>query len=815
MKQLIPVVVLVFVLAPARSVCAPLSGTYSINPQLSATAYNFQDFSSAITFMTSTSARFDGGPSNSGSVGVSGPVTFEVANATYYDLISIGPVPGASALNTITFRSQTNIRDSVILYANTINPAVTISGSYISFRSMTFLQLNTGGHGISFAGMPAFDTIYNCKVTVAVPGITNYTVIAQGTLLNGICLRRNLFSGSYYGISINSFPAGYSLNCTIDSNIMTGASYVPFYNINQTVNTRIRQNSINIDAGSGTRSFQWNNNDSAFEISGNTVSCVNGSVNWGIYYCYGNASRHVVVYDNIVYANGAIPVNLYWPGVSAYVDVYNNSLSLGTGQLASFGACSHIRVYNNTIAGGTNGFFADISYSNDTVEVVNNAITPHMVWALIPGPNIVSDYNNSYGNYFASVSGGASYTLSSWRLLTGKDKHSLSYRPGISYGSSPIQVNLTDSACWSLNGRGIHVPWITADAARMPRPVATTAGAPDIGAFEFTPAVAPPAAIASPATPSLASTQAFTFGGDTVAKIAWPSSGSIPANVVVQAYTGTNPPQTGNAGTAMNAYWNITVPAGTYNYTLSLYYKDPWIGTVAGKNLLSMAQKSTGTPWTVYGNISPTPTTNDTSRDIMTVTGLTHFSAFTGTNAANPLPLRLLSFTGRRMRDAVVLEWSAASPPGATFYEIERATDLSHWEKVGEVTAQQKTCSYAWYDVNVPGLKENPVFYYRLKIADSDNGIAFSDAIAVTSDDAASLCIFPNPSSPNERICLASPSIDAATISVSNITGKAIETRVIKNGDALFIELDDVPAGVYFVAARLGEKTEIIRIIRR
>src|SRR6186713_1465958 len=83
-----------------------LSGAYTIDPNQAASATNFQDFQSAITFMTSEDSRNDGGDANTGDLGVSGPVVFWVAAETFAlgtDQIRIPAIPGASPINTITF----------------------------------------------------------------------------------------------------------------------------------------------------------------------------------------------------------------------------------------------------------------------------------------------------------------------------------------------------------------------------------------------------------------------------------------------------------------------------------------------------------------------------------------------------------------------------------------------------------------------------------------------------------------------------------------------------------------------------------------
>src|SRR5437762_3550525 len=69
---------------------AQLSGNYTINPSGSGST-NFKSFSNAVDTLKK--------------YGVSGPVTYLVADGTYTEKISIPAITGASATNRITFQS--------------------------------------------------------------------------------------------------------------------------------------------------------------------------------------------------------------------------------------------------------------------------------------------------------------------------------------------------------------------------------------------------------------------------------------------------------------------------------------------------------------------------------------------------------------------------------------------------------------------------------------------------------------------------------------------------------------------------------------
>ena len=69
-----------------------MSGTYTIDP-VGTGARNFKDFGSA-TYQLHLA-------------GIRGAVTFDVAPGTYVETWSIAPIPGASTMQRVTFRSRT------------------------------------------------------------------------------------------------------------------------------------------------------------------------------------------------------------------------------------------------------------------------------------------------------------------------------------------------------------------------------------------------------------------------------------------------------------------------------------------------------------------------------------------------------------------------------------------------------------------------------------------------------------------------------------------------------------------------------------
>jgi hypothetical protein len=70
--------------------------------------------------------------------GVSGPVTFFIESGNYNEKLVISSIPGASALNTVTFESKSGSNaDAIISYATADATVILNGASYVSFENIT------------------------------------------------------------------------------------------------------------------------------------------------------------------------------------------------------------------------------------------------------------------------------------------------------------------------------------------------------------------------------------------------------------------------------------------------------------------------------------------------------------------------------------------------------------------------------------------------------------------------------------------------------------------------------------------------------
>ncbi|HRO43362.1 MAG TPA: two-component regulator propeller domain-containing protein [Flavipsychrobacter sp.] len=166
-----------------------------------------------------------------------------------------------------------------------------------------------------------------------------------------------------------------------------------------------------------------------------------------------------------------------------------------------------------------------------------------------------------------------------------------------------------------------------------------------------------------------------------------------------------------------------------------------WIGTYSGVN------KFNGTTWTTY-NISnsnlPDNWVNAIAIDALgnrwigtDMGGVALLSGF-------PLPIRLLSFTGKSGKQKNLLQWKTANEKSHIGFHIERSVDGKTFETLRWMPAilEGSENNYSFTDIApITGIN-----YYRLKMTFSGGNIEFSNVLNLyTFGTSLDISIIPNP----------------------------------------------------------------------
>lgn len=451
-------------------------------------------------------------------------------------------------------------------------------GDFQTIRGNTFTNSNTTtnyafyryGGLASFSNSPN-DTIDNNNIT--------------GTSTSGAIY---MYGGLY---PTNASFSGNNVTLTTNSSSVYHYYYYPS-------TYRYANNNINITAG--TSGTVYGLYLYGYGVDGNGKFCnnkINAKTTTGT--CYGLMNYY--------------PQNL---------DMYNNTFTSSTSgtnyTVMNYYGQGNFRFYNNTVVNNSTGnsSYTLYSYTYSSFPGIftyrNNVFAKTSANGTVPTFYLYDntnyqdfDYNNYYtaGSNFVGLAVGGTYAnLTAWRASNGKNRNSLSYAPAfVNAATGDLTPDASNPNCWSMHGRGIHMPGNDKDINGNNRHVLPSTGVPDLGAYEFTPnsGVIPPACAVT-GTRAAGSTQVYTFGQDTVATITWDAAATVPAtDPVVRQYSGVAPPGLISLNPTY-MYFYTDISSTNADYTSNTYYKDPWIGTIATEFALHLAKKDGSNPWVGY-----------------------------------------------------------------------------------------------------------------------------------------------------------------------------------------------------------------------
>jgi hypothetical protein len=392
------------------------------------------------------------------------------------------------------------------------------------------------------------------------------------------------------------------------------------------------------------------------------------------------------------------------------------------------------------------------------------------------------------------------------------DINSLFYRPGFTSHIN-LAPNATDSAVWALNGRAQQNVLVTSDIYGSVRSTTIAGGAPDVGAFEFTPTVMPPLATASPLAPLAGTTQVFTFAADTVAKIVWSSSAAVPSSIGMRLYSGSVPPAS-STGDYFQTYWDVSAPTSSYDYTMQLYYKDAWRGSVSSESDSRLAKLNTS-----WAALTGSASVVDPARNIITATGLSSFSIFTGTSNSNPLPITLAGLSATEANGVAELKWSTVKEINSQSFVVERSIDNVQFDEAGNVPAAGFSDNHRNYTFSDKLNAQERVIYYRLRLVDRDGSYEFSRTVTVQRELRVPMkvSVFPNPVVADSKLHILAEADGLVRTTIMNSLGRIVATQELQvvrgSNEILFDGADCLETGVYYLTVNSVTASVVLKFV--
>ncbi len=167
--------------------------------------------------------------------------------------------------------------------------------------------------------------------------------------------------------------------------------------------------------------------------------------------------------------------------------------------------------------------------------------------------------------------------------------------------------------------------------------------------------------------------------------------------------------------------------------------------------------------------------------------------ALTNVNMSCALPVRLIRFSGAEREQAIQLQWEVADARNFSHFEVQRSTDLNHFELIGRVAFAEGESFYQLLDKH----PLSAIRYYRLKMVDQDATFTYSKSIAISLTGLSlSWQVSPNPTSGTIKL----QGVETGSrIELMNIQGKQAILLGIATESTPSYELGEKPTGVYLL----------------
>ncbi|MFZ4401684.1 MAG: BNR-repeat neuraminidase N-terminal domain-containing protein [Bacteroidales bacterium] len=414
------------------------------------------------------------------SQGICGPIVFNLRPGFYTGQYTINNIAGSSATNTVTFKSEDNDSNLVILQNTSVSATNYIfnlnSCSNIIIKGLTIKALDaTYANLITLTGTLSNISIQSNKLegTQTINTDDNQVLIRCNTLNQIIGL--NLLSNrmNYGRMAINFLSTVASTNVVMKYNYMYNQLARPM-NLNRIQALDFGYNQLFSDASITTNGGIFTTN-----LTGQWKFYNNSLVNLG-----GIRVWEGWVYGGIGVGQEALVYNNYLQGNSTSSYVYDGG-----------GSVTNVKFYHNTFVGYTTGAvvlnFNNYYGCNNAITFKNNLIYSYSTGKLLhttpsatSGSPICSsnfsnysfDYNDYYttGATLATFNGTTCANLAALQTATGQESHSVSINPQLVASGDAHITN------FSLVGTGTSVPEVTTDLYGNSRTSFPTIGAHEL-----------------------------------------------------------------------------------------------------------------------------------------------------------------------------------------------------------------------------------------------------------------------------------------------------------------------------------------------
>ena len=182
------------------------------------------------------------------------------------------------------------------------------------------------------------------------------------------------------------------------------------------------------------------------------------------------------------------------------------------------------------------------------------------------------------------------------------------------------------------------------------------------------------------------------------------------------------------------------------------------------------------------------------------------YHVFIDQNASAVLPLQLLSFSGFRSTNAILLNWNTANEKNLGSFAVQRSFNGIDFTAIGTVAAANETqYSYAFADKDAAAVHATGYVYYKLKTIDKDGGVSYSAVVRIdASTGNTKVVLYPNPVRNGVAYLRFTGNTLSGTmqVNIADASGRiCINQTLLANagGSAIEMNVSSLANGVYHV----------------
>lgn len=178
------------------------------------------------------------------------------------------------------------------------------------------------------------------------------------------------------------------------------------------------------------------------------------------------------------------------------------------------------------------------------------------------------------------------------------------------------------------------------------------------------------------------------------------------------------------------------------------------------------------------------------------------------------LPVTLTNFNGRNNGNTNILTWVVENEINLSRYELQRSINGRDFTGIATLNATGSG-NYTYTDADI----KSPVYFYRLKSIDIDGTYSYSSIVKLNGPvKNISIAATPNPFGNTMKLAIASPAKEAATLLLTDLSGKTIlqkNINLLQGVNTVEIDqLQSLAAGTYILNLVSAQNKTSIRVIK-